>query len=86
MKIVVAMDSFKGSLTAVRACEIVTEAIASVMPDAEIIIKPMTDGGGGAAQATIAAGNRQWITKTVMGLYSISRSISLARLRNSPHG
>ena len=86
MRIVVAMDSFKGSLTTVRACEIFAEAIASIMPDAEIIIKPMADGGGGAAQATIAAGNAKWITKTVMGLYSISRSIFLARLRNSPHG
>jgi len=50
MRIVVVMDSFKGSLTAVRACEMVTEAIALVMHDSEIIIKPMADGGGGAVK------------------------------------
>lgn len=67
MKIVVAMDSFKGSLSAVRACEIVSQAIAPAVPKAEIIIKPMADGGEGTARAMIAAGNGRWIKKTVTG-------------------
>jgi len=66
-RIVVAMDSFKGSLTAERACRIVAESIASVVPAAEIIVKPMADGGEGTAQAMLAAGNGQWIAKTVTG-------------------
>ena len=67
MKIVVAMDSFKDSLAAVRACEIVAESIGSAIPEAEIIIKPMADGGEGTAQTMIAAGNGQWIERTVTG-------------------
>jgi len=67
MRIVVAMDSFKGSLTAERACKIVAESVASVVPAAEIIIKPMADGGEGTAQAMLAAGSGQWIEKTVAG-------------------
>jgi glycerate kinase len=67
MRIVVAMDSFKGSLTAERACKVVAESIVSVVPAAEIIVKPMADGGEGTAQAMLAAGNGQWIEKMVTG-------------------
>jgi glycerate kinase len=67
MKIVVAMDSFKGSLTAERACTVIAESIAVLAPQAEIITKPMADGGEGTAQAMLAAGNGQWITKAVTG-------------------
>jgi len=67
MKIVVAMDSFKGSLTAIQACKIVAESIGSAVPQAEIITKPMADGGEGTAQAMIAAGSGQWVKKTVTG-------------------
>jgi glycerate kinase len=69
------MDSFKDSLPAPRACKIVAQAVASVTPDARIIVKPMADGGEGTAEALIAAssrrsepgGNGQWIERTVMG-------------------
>lgn len=67
MKIVVAMDSFKGSLTAQLACKVVAESIVSVAPVAEIVIKPMADGGEGTARAMLAAGNGQWIEKMVTG-------------------
>jgi glycerate kinase len=67
VKIVVAMDSFKGSLSAGRACEIVAESIRSAVPDTQIIVKPMADGGEGTAQAMMAAGNGQWIEQTTMG-------------------
>lgn len=67
VKIVVAMDSFKGSLSAARACEIVAESIRSAVPDAQIIVKPMADGGEGTAQAMMAAGDGQWIEETTMG-------------------
>jgi glycerate kinase len=67
MKIAVAMDSFKGSLSAARACEIVAESIRSAVPDAQIVVKPMADGGEGTAQALIAAGDGQWIEETTTG-------------------
>lgn len=67
MKIVIAMDSFKESMTAKRVCEVVAESIRSVLPQARIIIKPMADGGEGTAQAMMAAGGGQWIKKNVTG-------------------
>ncbi len=67
MKIVVATDSFRGSLTAVSACKTIAESIRSVVPKAEIIIKPMADGGEGTAQVMITANNGLWIKKTVTG-------------------
>jgi len=67
VKIVVALDSFKGSLTAVQACDIVAAAIRSSIPAAEIVTKPMADGGEGTAAVLMAAAGGQWIAGTVMG-------------------
>jgi len=67
MKIVVALDSFKGSLTAVQACEIVVEAIRATVPGAEVVAKPMADGGEGTAAVLMAATGGQWVGRTVMG-------------------
>ncbi|MHC4336045.1 MAG: glycerate kinase, partial [Planctomycetota bacterium] len=44
MKIVIAMDSFKGSIPAGRACQIVAQVIAEQVPAARLVIKPMADG------------------------------------------
>ena len=67
MKIIIAMDSFKGTLTAPEACEIIADAVAETIPDAHLVIKPMADGGEGTARAMIKAANGQWIRRTVMG-------------------
>jgi glycerate kinase len=67
MKIVVAMDSFKGSLTAVQACDVVAEAIRSVAPDVEVVTKPMADGGEGTAVVLMTACGGKWIDRDVMG-------------------
>ncbi len=67
MKIVVAMDSFKGSLTAVQACAIVADALRSAVPDATVATKPMADGGEGTAAALMAAAGGEWIAVRAMG-------------------
>ncbi len=67
MKIVVALDSFKGSLTAVQACDIVAHAIHSVVPGVQVVTKPMADGGEGTASVLMAAAGGQWISRKVMG-------------------
>jgi len=67
MKIVVAMDSFKGSLAAVEACRIVAEALRTARPQAEVLVVPMADGGEGTAAALMAAAHGQWIEKHVTG-------------------
>ena len=67
MKIVIASDSFKGTLKAYEACEIIAKAIAEITPDAQLVIKPMADGGEGTAVAMIKAANGRWMPQTVMG-------------------
>ena len=67
MKIVIATDSFKGTLKSYEACQIIADSIAECLPDANLVIKPMADGGEGTAQAMIKAANGRWIPQTVMG-------------------
>jgi len=67
MKIVIAMDSFKGSLKAVEACQIIADALSDSLPDAQIVTKPMADGGEGTAEAMLKAAGGTWIPQTVMG-------------------
>ena len=67
MKIIAASDSFKGSLTAKKACEIIADALAEKLPQCNVSVRPMADGGEGTARAMIAVCNGQWIGKKVMG-------------------
>ena len=67
MKIVVALDKFKGSLTAPAACEIVRNTLLAAHPGAQIIVKPMADGGDGTADALHAALGGEWISRQVTG-------------------
>ncbi len=67
MKIVVATDSFKGSLSAKEACGIIAGVLADRLPNAEIVLKPMADGGEGTAETIRAACNGIWISHEVMG-------------------
>lgn len=47
MKILIAPNAFKGSLTATKAAAIMTEAVQAVLPDAEVTSLPIADGGDG---------------------------------------
>ena len=51
MKIVLAPDSFKGSLSADGVCTALELGLRRVLPDAEIIKRPMADGGEGTLDA-----------------------------------
>ena len=55
MKVVIAIDSFKGSLTSKEANEAAAEGIRRAYPDAEIIEVPVSDGGEGYMEAFHAA-------------------------------
>jgi glycerate kinase len=67
MKIVIAMDSFKGTIPAGEACEIIAEVIAKFVPSARLSIKPMADGGEGTAEAMLKSASGQWMPQTVTG-------------------
>jgi glycerate kinase len=66
VKIVVAFDKFKGSLTGSEACRIAAGVLRAKLPGAKIIEKPMADGGEGTAQALIAAGRGEWVPVRVL--------------------
>jgi glycerate kinase len=56
VRIVVAPDSFKGSLSAEDAAVAISEGIARVLPDAELLLRPIADGGEGTVAAALRAG------------------------------
>ncbi len=51
MRILIAPDKFKGSLTAVQAAEAIREGVRAVFPDADCRLFPMADGGEGFLEA-----------------------------------
>ena len=55
MKVVIAIDSFKGCLTSKEANEAAAEGIRKAYPDAEIVEVPVSDGGEGYLEAFHAA-------------------------------
>ncbi|HEY8241085.1 MAG TPA: glycerate kinase [Kiritimatiellia bacterium] len=67
MKIVIAMDSLKGSLDARSACEAAARGIRSALPGTDIVIKPMADGGEGTADAFRSAWGGTWIPLRATG-------------------
>ena len=57
MKIVVAPDSFKESMSAKEVCDSIEKGLLSVSKDWEIVKVPMADGGEGTLQALVDATN-----------------------------
>ena len=51
MKIIVAIDSFKGCLTSAEANQAASEGILAKMPDAKVVQMPVSDGGEGFLEA-----------------------------------
>ncbi|AKP04022.1 glycerate kinase [Companilactobacillus pabuli] len=66
MKIVLAPDSYKNSLTAKQVAQSMKKGFAKVYPDAEFVNVPMADGGEGTVQSLVDARNGQMITETVV--------------------
>lgn len=67
MKITVAIDSLKGSLTSMEAGEAVKEGIQRVYPDAVVHVSPLADGGEGTAYALTKGMGGQWISMQARG-------------------
>ncbi|MFP3515470.1 glycerate kinase [Pseudomonas sp. SIMBA_077] len=67
MKIVIAPDSFKDSLSAEKVADAIAAGLRDVLPDAQIITCPMADGGEGTVDAIVAAGNGQFRRNRVQG-------------------
>ncbi|WP_151837838.1 MULTISPECIES: glycerate kinase [unclassified Acinetobacter] len=67
MKVVIAPDSFKDSLSAQEIAQAIASGWQKVFPDAEIIQCPMADGGEGSIEAVLEVCSGQWREQLVQG-------------------
>ncbi|WP_017387829.1 glycerate kinase [Acinetobacter calcoaceticus] len=67
MKVVIAPDSFKDSLSALGVAQAIAQAWQEVFPEAETILCPMADGGEGTLEAVLEVCKGEWREKTVIG-------------------
>ena len=59
MRVVVAPDKFKGSLTAAQVAARVAAGLARAVPGVEVVQVPVADGGDGTLEAALSAGYRR---------------------------
>lgn len=86
MKIVTAIDSFKGSMSSIEAGNAARNGIVRVISEAEVIIRPLADGGEGTVDALVSGmgGNIEKIQvhgplgKPVQAEYGIIESTNTA--------
>lgn len=66
MKIVIAPDSFKESMTAEECCNFIKKGLSKILPEVEYVTVPMADGGEGTASALISSTNGEFFSETVL--------------------
>jgi len=67
LKIVIAPDSFKGSLSAIEAAAAMATGARRAYPDANIVTIPLADGGEGTVDAWLRACGGRLVTHRVAG-------------------
>jgi glycerate 2-kinase len=67
MKVLVAPDKFKGSLTALAAAQAMERGVRRAFPDARVVLCPLADGGEGTVEAMVNVPGGQTVTATVTG-------------------
>ena len=67
MKIILAPDSFKESMTAKETCIAIEKGLKKVIPNLECIHVPMADGGEGTTQSLVDATDGEFYTVEVTG-------------------
>ena len=83
MKVTVAIDSLKGSLTSMEAGEAIKSGICRVYPQAEVNVRPLADGGEGTAYALTTGMGGEWITMEATGPLGQPVSCSYGIIRDS---
>ena len=66
MKVLIAPDSFKGSLASYEICQYIENGIKKVSKQIETIKSPMGDGGEGTLEAIVEANNGEYISAEVL--------------------
>ena len=76
MKIIVAPDSFKGTLTAPEAASAIRDGVMDVMPETEVLTLPLGDGGEGTADAIAGAMKQRCRSLTCKTVDPLRREIT----------
>lgn len=75
-KIIIAPDSFKGTLSSVQVCQFIQAAAQEAFPACEVLSVPIADGGEGSVDCMLAAAGGKRCFCTVTGpLFSPVRAI-----------
>ncbi|MGQ9523250.1 MAG: glycerate kinase family protein [Armatimonadota bacterium] len=80
LRVLVAPDSFKGTLTAAQAAEAIRRGVISVMANAQVSLIPIADGGEGTVDAMLAGAGGRRITQRVTGPLGRPVNASIALL------
>ena len=80
LTVLIAPDSFKGSLTSVQVAQALADGWTRARPDDAILLCPLADGGEGTLEAVAAAGGWEWQQATATD--PLGRSISARWLRS----
>jgi glycerate kinase len=80
MRVVIAPDSFKGSLTSVEVATALADGWREARPDDEVQLAPLADGGEGTLVAIAAAGGWEW--RTTPATDPIGRPVTARWLRS----
>ncbi len=67
MKVVIAIDSLKGSLNSIDAGNAIVKGIKNVLEDADMIVRPLADGGEGTVEALTQGMNGRLVHAAVTG-------------------
>jgi len=67
LKIIVAPNSFKGSISATQAAKAITRGVRQAFPDAEVVEIPVADGGDGTVEALVSARHGTYQSVNVEG-------------------
>lgn len=67
MKVVVAIDSLKGSLSSMEAGEAIKSGVLKAIPEADVVVRPLADGGEGTVEALVLGMGGKLVTVNVTG-------------------
>nr|WP_050182108.1 glycerate kinase [Domibacillus robiginosus] len=67
MKVLIAIDSFKGSISSIKGSEAISLGIKDIYPEAEVLTLPLADGGEGTVEALVQATGGKLVEKEVVG-------------------
>lgn len=88
MKVVLAPDSFKESMSAAQAAAAMARGVRAVVPDAECVEVPMADGGEGTTEALMVALGGRWrsvpsrdaLGRPILARYGLSGTLAVVEV------